>query len=94
MTLFDWAPIELRALLRYENGKLKVSCSHDGCSALRATSGKGAVLKKIERGLIESLLFCREHGAAWGKFSKEQIASWPPAHKMCKTCGRVLPFEE
>lgn len=93
MSTFEWAPLELRALLRYEGGKLKVSCSEVGCSALRITAGKGAVVKKIEKGLMDSLMLCREHGAAWGKFSKEQIESWPKDHKQCKSCRVVLPFE-
>lgn len=78
----------------YKNGKLTVGCSEIGCNALRSTSGKAAILSKIEKGKLESLLYCREHGAVWGKFTQEQISSWPEGHKQCKTCFVIKPFAE
>lgn len=94
MADFSWAPDELRALLRYKNGKLSIGCSEPGCNALRSTAGKSAILRKIETGRTSSLLNCREHGAVGGKFSPEQIATWPKGHKQCKTCREVKEFSE
>lgn len=94
MTNFDWAPPELQALLQYKDGKLMISCSSDECSALRSTAGKGVILKKIERGLENSLLFCREHGGKHGKFSQEVVGSWPEGHKQCNLCREIKPFDE
>lgn len=30
----------------------------------------------------------------WVWFSDEEIASWPPEHKKCRSCARTLPFSE
>lgn len=70
-----------------------ISCSDVDCNALRSTAGKGAILNKIKAGNESSLLFCREHGGKSGKFTKEQIASWPENHKQCGMCRQVIPFE-
>lgn len=93
MADFSWVPKELEGRFSYVGGKLVASC--EKCGATRATSGRGSVLKEIERGNTDKFKLCGGCGYYKGfKPTQQEIASWPEGHKKCGRCKELLPFEQ
>lgn len=93
MANFDWVPLKYKDRFSYVDGKLVASCQV--CGDTRQTSGKGAVLRDIDRGLGGKFLMCGLHGNYKGtKPSKADVISWPIGHKRCRTCKTIKPFEQ